>query len=163
MAKYSLIALMLLTFLACKEKPAAPATAQNPPTFQKSDLQKLRWIEGNWKSEVSGPGFYQAYYFPSDSTLEIVSYEFDGKDSSATSIATVYWKNGHLYFGPNGEWVNVLLDDKSCLFNPIREGWHSISWTKNSYDEWTVVHKKPEFVRTIKMKRQPPLAELLKQ
>lgn len=153
----------LCALLSCKKGPTPMGSIDNPPIYKKSDLQKLRWIEGNWKSEVSGKGFYQTYHFPSDSILEVVSYQFDGKDTSVTTISTVYWKNDHLYLGPNGEWVAVLLDKTSIQLDPVRNGWLAINWTQNSKDEWTAVQKKPDFTRTIKMKRQPPLAELLKQ
>lgn len=163
MIKHLICALTLCAFCACKETPAVPGTIDNPPTYKKSDLQKLRWIEGNWKSMVDGPGFYQAYSFPTDTTLEIVSYQFDGKDTSATNLSTVYWRNNHLYMGPNGEWVAVLLDKTKFQLNPVRDGWNNIQWTKNSKDEWTAVQQKPTFTRTIKMKRQPSLEELLKK
>ncbi len=157
------MAFLLSAFLSCKETPAVPGNAGNPPVYKKSDLQKLRWIEGNWKSMVDGPGFYQTYYFPSDSSLEIVSYQFDGKDTSATTLTSVYWRNNHIYLGPNGEWVAVLLDKTKFQLDPVRDGWNNIQWTRNSKDEWTAVQQKPAFVRTIKMKRQPSLDELLKK
>ncbi|MFN0034827.1 MAG: hypothetical protein ACKVUS_07170 [Saprospiraceae bacterium] len=163
MTKYLTGLFALCMLYSCSETPTLPGNAHTPPAYKKTDLQKLRWIEGNWKSEVAGPGFYQLYHFPTDSTLEVVSYQFNGKDTSATTLATVYWKNDHLYLGPNGEWVAVLLDGKSFQLDPVRDGWHSIHWTQNSQDEWTAVQKKPEVVRTIKMKRQPPLTELMKK
>ena len=162
MIKYLPLIVALYTIFGCKETPSTPGNAYNPPTYKKSDLQKLRWIEGNWKTDVVGPGYYQTYLFPTDSTLEVVSYQFDGKDTSATTYATVYWKNDHFYLGPNGEWIAVQLDKKSFQLDPIRDGWISINWTQNSKDEWTAVQKKPTFIRTIKMKRQPSLAELMK-
>ena len=162
MTKYLTVIFALCALVACKEAPVVPGNAQNPPMYKKTDLQKLRWIEGNWKSEVAGPGFYQSCYFPSDTSLEVVSYQFDGKDTLGTTTTTVYWRNNHLYIGSNGEWVAVLLDKKAAQFDPLVQGWFSIQWTQNTKDEWTMVQKKPDFVRTIKMKRQPPLEELLK-
>jgi hypothetical protein len=161
--KFWILGLSICMLIACKETPVLPGNAQNPPIYKKSDLQKLRWIEGNWKSEVSGPGYYQTYHFPTDSTLEVVSYQFDGKDTFGTNLSRVYWRNNHLYLGPNGEWVAVLLDKKSFQLDPIRDGWNNIQWTQNSKDEWTSVQKKPNFERTIKMKRQSPLNELIKK
>ena len=155
--------LALFVLISCKETPATPGNAQNPPTYKKSELQKLRWIEGNWKSDVEGPGYYQTCLFPTDSTFMMLSYRFDGKDTSATTVSTVYWRNGHIYLGENGEWVAVLLDKKSIQLDPIRAGWISLNWTQNKPDEWTAVQKKPDFVRTVKMKRQPALNELLKK
>ncbi len=163
MTKYLIFIFALCALISCKETPTLPGSADHPPTYQKEALQKLRWIEGNWKTDVAGPGYYQTYQFATDSTLEIVSYQFDGKDTSATTTAKVYWRNNHLYLGPNGEWVAVLLDKKSIQLDPVRQGWLSINWTKNSPDEWTSVQKKPDFTRTIKMKRQPALSELLKK
>lgn len=153
----------LIVLVSCKETPAVPGNAFDPPTYKKSALQKLRWIEGNWKSEVAGPGFYQTYHFPTDSTLEIVSYQFNGKDTSATNISTVYWSNNHIYLGPNKEWVAVLLDKKTFQLDPVRDGWNNINWTQTNENEWVAVQKKPNFIRTLKMKRQPSLAELLKK
>lgn len=65
--------------------------------------------------------------------------------------------------GPNGEWVAVLLDKKSFQLNPVRDGWNTINWTKTGPETWTAVHQKAEITRTIKMKRQPPLQDLLKK
>lgn len=158
-----LIFVALCAIFSCEEKPATPGDVGNPPTYKKSDFQKLRWVEGNWKTDVSGPGYYQIFHFPTDSTLDIISYQFDGKDTSSTTISTVYWRNNHIYLGPNGEWVAVLLDKKSFQLEPVRRGWNSIIWTQKNKDEWTSVQRKPEFVRTINMKRQPPLEKLLNQ
>ena len=163
MTKYLTLILAVCSFYSCKETPAIPGNAYDPPSYKKSDLQKLRWIEGNWKSDVSGPGFYQTYHFPTDSTLEVVSYKYDGKDTSGTNISTVFWRNNHIYLGPNLEWVAVLLDKKSFQLNPTRDDWNTIHWTQNSVDEWTAEQKKPAMTRTIKMKRQPALVEMIKK
>ncbi len=163
MTKDLILIFVLSSLIACKEAPVASGTTQNPPFFKKSDLKKnLGWIKGNWKSAVLGPGYYQTCHFPSDTSLEVISYRFDGKDTSGTTISIVYWKNGHIYLGPYGEWVAVMADKKTIQFDPIRSDWHSINWTQNSKDEWTSVQKKPTFERTINMKRQPPLEKLLK-
>jgi hypothetical protein len=163
MTKHLIIIFAFFALYACKESQVTPGSAANPPVYKKSDLQKLRWMEGNWKSMVDGPGYYQTYYFPNDSTLEVLSYQFNGTDTSATTKSTVYWKNKHIYLGPNGEWATVLLDKKTVQFDPVRPGWNTIKWTQNNPDEWIMVQQKPEITRTIKMKRQPALGELLKQ
>lgn len=164
MAKYTTLIFALFALVSCKETPPVPGNAHTPPDYKKSDLQKLRWIEGNWKSDVAGPGYYQSYHFPSDSVLEIVSYQFDGKDTSATELSRVYWRNNHLYMGPNGEWVGVFLTENALQLDPVRHNWHAIHWTHDAQKgEWTAVYKRPDFVRTIKMKRQAPLADLLKK
>ncbi|MBL7807440.1 MAG: hypothetical protein JNN28_06490 [Saprospiraceae bacterium] len=167
MTKYLLFCFALLTFWSCKETPAAPVTPgdpNNPPKYTKSDLKKLRWIEGNWRSDVEGPGFYQLYTFSSDTSLNILSYQFNGTDTSANTLNTVYWTNDHIYLGPYKEWVAVLLTENAIQLSPTRPGWHTISWT---FDEkkgtWVAEHKRPDFVRTIKMKRHAPLEEMLKK
>ncbi len=164
MIKHLLFILTVLVVAACKETPVLPGDPNNPPAYSKSDLKKLNWIVGNWKSEVSGQGFYQQYSFPTDSTLEILSYQFDGKDTSASIVSMVYWTNQHLYMGPNKEWVGVLLTDQAFQLSPTPLGYQTINWT---YDEkkgtWTAVHKRPDFTRTIKMVRQAPLSELLQK
>jgi len=161
--KYLILILALGSFASCKEAPVLPGDAKNPPSYKKADLQKLRWIEGNWKSEVAGTGYYQTYHFPSDSILEVVSYRYDGKDTSGTTVSRVYWKNNHIYLGTYDEWVAVLLDKTSIQLAPTHLGWIAINWTQNSKDEWTSVQKKPDFERTVKMKRQPPLMQLIKK
>ena len=163
MTKYFCLIFALLALFSCQETPAVRGTASAPPEYKKSDLKKLDWIVGNWKTDLAATGYYQTYYFSNDSTLEVVSYAFNGKDTSSTTLSTLYWKNNHLYLGPNGEWVAVLLDNKSIQMDPVRMGWHTINWTKNGPDEWTSVQQKPEITRTIKMKRQPALSELLKR
>ena len=162
--KYLAISVLAFTMFSCEESETAPGNAQNPPVYQKSDLEKLRWIEGTWKTDVSGPGYYQTFHFPSDSILEVVSYQFDGKDTSNTTISTLYWKNNHFYMGPNGEWVAVHLNKNSIQLDPIRADWHTIHWSyDNEKNEWTAVQKKPDFIRTIKMKKQAALEDMLKK
>ncbi len=85
MTKHLILIFACCAVIGCKETPTLPGTAANPPVYQKSELQKIRWIEGTWKSQVDGPGFYQTYTFPTDSTLEVISYQFDGKDTSSTT------------------------------------------------------------------------------
>lgn len=163
MTKYLILIFTLCAWYSCKETSVTPGTAVNPPKYEKSDLKKLRWIEGNWKTDLQSTGYYQAFHFPTDSTLEIVSYQFNGQDTSSTSTSTLYWRNDHLYMGPNQEWVAVLLDKKNIQLDPVRPGWHSIYWTQNSDQEWTMVHKKPDLTRTLKMKKQPAIKDLLKK
>lgn len=167
MHKYLIFCFAWLTFISCKETPSAPVTPgdpNNPPKYSKSDLKKLRWIKGNWKTDLDGPGFYQNYTFTSDTSLNILSYQFNGTDTSANATSIVYWSNNHIYLGPNKEWVAVLLTDNELLLSPTRLGWHTIHWTVNKEKEtWTAVHKRPDFTRTIKMKRHIPLSEMLKK
>ncbi|MBN8679656.1 MAG: hypothetical protein J0M29_15610 [Chitinophagales bacterium] len=164
MTKQLIFGLILSSLFSCKETPPTPGDPNNPPVYSKEDLKKLHWIEGNWKSEVAGPGFYQTYSFSSDTTLDVLSYQFDGKDSSGTNITKVYWSNNHIYMGTNKEWVATLLTDNQLYLSPVRSGWHTISWKYDSKKgEWTAEHKRPDFIRTIKMKAQAPLQELLKK
>lgn len=164
MTKQLFFILTVLVAIGCQETPVEPGDPNNPPAYSKADFNKLRWIEGNWKTDlVDAKGFYQQCTFSSDTTLQILSYQFDGKDTTANTLTTLYWSNHHLYMGPNKEWVGVLLTDHSLQLSPARPGWHTINWT---YDpkkgDWTAVHKRPDFIRTLKMIRQAPLSELLK-
>src|SRR4026208_2271664 len=69
--------------------------------YAKADLQKIKWIEGKWKGMSNGQPFYEIYKMTNDSTLEVTSYEWDGKDSSKSSKTLLYWKDGSYYLSEN--------------------------------------------------------------
>ena len=53
---------------------------------------------GEWKGLFNGNPFYEIYQFVNDSTLQITAYEWNGKDSSKSTLSQVYFKDG-AYFG----------------------------------------------------------------
>ncbi len=62
-------------------------------SYSKNDLNNLRWIQGKWKGMGGDKPFYEIYQLTNDSTLMITSYEWNGKDSSNSSVDFVSWKD----------------------------------------------------------------------
>lgn len=166
MFKYGCLLCLLCAAFSCKQPQQQhidkTGSTAHPPDISLDEFKHLDWIVGNWKTQVEGPGFYQDIRFTNDSTLEIRSYQLNGKDTSNTNLASLFWRNQHLYMGVNAEWVVVSMTDSTLRLDPVRQGWLAIDWKKNSQEEWTMTHSKTDFRRSIKMKRQPALEELMK-
>lgn len=167
MFKHGIFLGLLITVLSCgkmtKHSLDKTGSIANPPDISLEEFKQLDWIVGNWKTQVEGPGFYQDFRFLNDSILEIRSYQMNGKDTSNTNLASVYWRNKHLYMGVNGEWVAVMMRDSAMRFDPLRKGWLAIDWKMNNKDQWTLTHSREGFNRPIKMVRQAPLEELMRK
>ena len=157
MRKFAILLGLLFSLFSCKNTPKAPleksGTATNPPDISLEEFKQMEWLTGHWETDVPGQGFYQDFRFSNDSTLEVRSYQLNGKDTSNVTLSQVYWKNRHLYMGVNGEWVVVQMTNTSVHFDPVRPDWNTIEWRQDGKDEWTMKHAKPNFNRSIKMKR----------
>jgi len=98
-----------------KEITDQPVTAQQ---YGKDDLKKIKWIEGKWKGLYKGEPFYEIYRFVNDSTLETTGYEWDGKDSSKTSLSYVYFKDGVYWLGEEQNWKVVTINENEINMLP---------------------------------------------
>ena len=98
-----------------KEITDQPVTAQQ---YGKDDLKKIKWIEGKWKGLYKGEPFYEIYRFVNDSTLETTGYEWDGKDSSKTSLSYVYFKDGAYWLGEEQNWKVVTINENEINMLP---------------------------------------------
>jgi hypothetical protein len=103
----------------------------------KNDLRKVQWIEGNWKGLYNGKPFYEHYKLTNDSTLTITSYEWNGKDSSNSSMSMVRWVKGSYYLGDSLNWKTVVITDSSIVMIPNYKAANEILWKKGDKTYWT--------------------------
>ena len=80
--KYLLYCILILTVFSCKEKVESKEPAL---TFNKSDLAKMKWIEGSWVGDYKGQPFYETYEMINDSTIRIINYSNVGSDTASHS------------------------------------------------------------------------------
>lgn len=139
----------LLVVIGCK---TSPATTTN--TFVKADLEKLRWMEGNWKGMDGATAFYEQYIFPNDSTMEITSYEDNDKSSRSKTYFT--WKHDHYFLGDSLNWRVDALTRNSVFLIPNYKAVNKILWQKKNKDSWEAVLTSPKGVKTYRMERLNP-------
>ena len=123
-------------------------TSSNPPrndssspqiSYTANDLDKIKWIEGKWKGTYKTKPFYEIYHFTNDTTLEIISYEWNGKDSSKTSKSLVYWKDGAYYLGEELNWKVTEITDTSIFMVPNNKASNEILWKYNDSTSWDAI------------------------
>lgn len=134
---------MLISGSACssgKEKEQIPdgAPADTMP-YQKSDLLKIKWIEGKWRGMDKDQPFYEIYRFANDSTLETLGYEWNGKDSSKTTSSFLSFKDGVYYLGKDQNWKVVSITDSSIKMLPNNRAANDILWTFKDRLHWEAV------------------------
>jgi hypothetical protein len=107
--------------------------------YSANDLEKIKWIEGKWKGTYKTKPFYEIYHFPNDTTLEIISYEWNGKDSSKTSKSSVYWKDGAFYLGNELNWKVTEITDSSIFMIPNNKASNEILWKYHDGTSWDAI------------------------
>lgn len=108
--------------------------------FKENDtLKKLSWIEGNWKGMDGDKPFYELYRMVNDTTLEIFSYSWNGKDSSESSRSVVGRKNGTYYLGDSLNYKVVALTDSSIFMIPNYKAFNSILWKRVDANKWEAI------------------------
>jgi hypothetical protein len=105
----------------------------------KGGLKSLTWIEGNWRGMDGNKAFYEIYHIKDDSTLVITSYEWDGKDSSKTSISSVRRKDGSYYLGDNFNWKVTAISEGSIFMEPVFKASNTILWKKRDQNTWEAI------------------------
>jgi hypothetical protein len=109
------------------------------PGYKKSDLKKIKWIEGKWKGLYEGKPFYEIYQFVNDSTLQITSYDWNGKDSSNSSVSHVYWKDGSYYLGSDLNWKVSAISDNEIKMLPNYKAYNDILWRNHDSKSWKAI------------------------
>ena len=157
-------ALLLALFFTCTliacTKPSGEGKTDTPPpsdnepvSYAPRDLQKIKWIEGNWKGMDGENAFYEIYRLTNDSTLEIISYNWNGTDSSKTSRSYVAWKEGAHFLGDNMNYKVTSITEDSITMIPYRRAANSILWKKNNDNGWDAVLKTNSVTKEYKMER----------
>jgi hypothetical protein len=119
---------------------AASAFAQRgqpKAAFAVADFAKLHWLEGSWTGTSPGErGYAERCRFVNDTTIEITFY--DSTFTRETTTGRLYLSVGRIYhtMGP-GRWGATHIDDKGIYFVPQANAQNSVSWTRQSGDEWT--------------------------
>ena len=144
----SLTCLILISVYSCKTKSATTTNI-----FTKGDLEKLRWIEGNWKGMDGTAPFYEIYKIINDSTLEITSYEWNGSDSSKTSKAYIAWRQNHYFLGDSLNWRASVITRNSVFLIPNYKATNSILWQKKNQNNWEAVLTSSKGVKNYPMER----------
>jgi hypothetical protein len=158
--KKIIIILMALAAFSCggpkKEKTETtdqPATAQ---PYGKADLKKIQWIEGKWKGLYNGKPFYEIYQFVNDSTLETITYEWDGKDSSKTTKSYLYFKDGFYYLGDKQNYKVVSIAENEIKMLPNAEAYNDIVWKYRDSTGWDAILKGEKETTIYKMQHFDP-------
>ena len=108
-------------------------------SYSIDDLQKIRWIEGKWKGTYKQKPFYEIYHFKNDTTLEIVGFEWNGRDSSNSQVSTVHWKNGAYYLGEEDNWKVTAITPTSISMVPNFKAANTIVWQYNDSTSWNAI------------------------
>ena len=122
-----------------KKETADQATAVL--IYGKDDLKKIKWIEGKWKGLYKGEPFYEIYRFVNDSTLESLGYEWDGKDSSKTSLNYVYFKDNAYWLGEKQNWKVVSITDNEINMLPNFKAGNEVLWKFRDSTGWDAILK----------------------
>ena len=107
--------------------------------YTKNDLVKIKWIEGKWRGMYKGKPFYEIYVMTNDSTLEITSFEWDGKDSSKSDKSFVSWKNGAYYLGHMMNYKVTEISDKHIKMLPNNLASNDVLWKYVNDNRWDAI------------------------
>jgi hypothetical protein len=156
----NILLLFVISVVSCndakEEKKAEEQPATETAQYAKMDLQKIKWIEGKWKGLYNGKPFYEIYTFVNDSTLESLSYHWDGKDSSKTSRSYVHYKNGFYYLGDKDNYKVVSITENEIKMLPNVEANNDVLWKRRDSTGWDAILKAPSQTNTYNMERFDP-------
>lgn len=107
--------------------------------YTKNDLIKIRWIEGKWRGMYNGKPFYEIYALVNDSTLEITSYEWNGKDSTKSSKSFVSWKDGAYWLGDQMNYRVVQITDDQIKMLPHYKASNEVLWKYKDKNSWDAI------------------------
>lgn len=161
--KYLLVLFGIITLqfgcVPVGNKAIEPITAAEV-TYTKADLLKIKWIEGKWKGLDDDKPFYEIYTFVNDSTIETISYEWDGKDSSKSFVDYLYWKDGLFYLGEKQDWAAKVVSDSMVIMVPNSSRIHNdITWKIRDAKGWDAILVAPKGTQTYKMERFDPFVK----
>jgi len=124
--------------------------------YGKDDLKKIKWIEGKWKGLYNGNPFYEIYQFTNDSTLQVTGYEWNGTDSSKSTISPVYFKDGAYWLGEKQNWKVDSITDTQIKMLPNVEANNDIVWRYKDSLHWDAILTSGNGVTTYNMEHFDP-------
>src|SRR5687767_2397567 len=157
--KYLLYCILILSLFSCKEKSESKEPVV---TFNKSDLSKMKWIEGNWVGDYKGQPFYETYGMINDSTIRIMNYSNVGTDSASATMDLIFWKEGQYYMGEGSKYKIVELTDKDVKMIPLNAS-NDIVWSFENDTTWTAVLSGKTDTARYTLKKVPAEIESLLQ
>ena len=125
-------------------------------TYQKSDLIKIKWIEGKWKGMYNGAPFYEIYQLINDSTLLVTSFDWNGKDSSNTSKTYLGWYDDAFYLGNARNYKVTAITDSQILMIPNSNASNSVLWKFRTDSSWDAILESPKATNKYLMERFDP-------
>ena len=125
---------IVILFFSCADQ-----SYLQTPAYSKQDLKKISWIEGNWKGMDGSTPFYEIYKIINDSTLETLSYDWNGKDSSQTSRSFLSWKDNAYYLGEKMNWKVTEISDSAIYMTPKSKKGNDILWKFGSPNNWDAI------------------------
>jgi hypothetical protein len=144
----NILLLLMITVAGCgdtsEEKKETTEQKTTALPYRKDDLKKIKWIEGKWKGLYNGKPFYEMYRLSNDSTLEITSFEWDGKDSSKTSMSYVYFRDGAYYLGEKQNYKVSTITDKEITMLRNVEANNDIIWRYRDSTGWDAILTSPK-------------------
>ena len=70
----------------------------------------------------------------------VTSYEWNGKDSSGTSLSYLKWIDNNYYLGDSLNWKVSSITDTSIYMEPLKAV-NTILWKKVDQDNWDAILK----------------------
>lgn len=140
MRRFFLVFPLFLLLFACQstqpptDEPAFGESAF-PARYSPSDMQKMHWLAGAWKS----PTIHQSFQFHGGNALEVLLVDKDGAMNSCSLV----WDDGRYYYGQYRQWVVTWIGEKDVRFDPVGPGHSPMTWTRQSDQKWHLVRHSP--------------------
>lgn len=131
--------------------------------YEKADLKKIKWIEGKWRGMYNGAPFYEIYELINDSTLQITSFEWNGKDSSKTSKDFVAWQGNSYYLGHEKNYKVTAITDSQILMVPNNKASNSVLWKYRTDSSWDAILEARNGTQQYLMERFDPFTKTPKK
>lgn len=131
---------LLLLLFACQNTPPStdeffPPEEEFSVRYSSSDLQKMHWLAGVWKSPTNS----QMFLFHGGNSLEIMLSNKNG----GTENFYLAWNDGRYYYGQNRQWVVTWIGEKDVRLDPLQPGLSPMTWTRLNGQQWHLVRHLP--------------------
>ena len=117
--------------------------------YERSELQKMNWLAGDWKGTDLRHTFEQSFRFLPGDHLEIHQIAVDGQKTDQS----FQWELGNFYFGGNRQWIVTWIGEKDIRLDPLAPGLRPMTWTRLNDQTWHLVRHLDKGDETIVMER----------
>lgn len=124
---------LVFGWAAACAREAAPRT-----DYSLRDFSHLRWLEGTWRGEVPGAGyFYEQYRLLDDSTIAMRGFA-DSTFTNPNDSADIMLRGGRIIDrSTKAQYAATLVDSSRVDFAPEKADNNHFSWLRESADRWT--------------------------